>query len=176
MLKTNLITFVLSVILFTATSNSWSAGVPEVGTAAPNFTLKNQEGMPMSLADFKGKWVVLYFYPKDFTKGCTIQAHGFTRDMALYEKKNAVVVGVSVDSVKSHTEFCDKEGISFKLLADEEKKVSDLYGSLNKRGDVEMAARNTFVIDPKGTIAKVFLGVDPNKSSEESLAALDELQ
>ncbi|HKZ39793.1 MAG TPA: peroxiredoxin [Candidatus Hodarchaeales archaeon] len=167
---------VLAVILFTSTANSWSAGVPAEGTAAPNFTLKNQEGSPMSLADFKGKWVVLYFYPKDFTNGCTIQAHGFTRDMALYEKKSAVVVGVSVDSVQSHTEFCDKEGISFKLLADEDKKVSDLYGSLNKRGDTAMAARNTFVIDPKGTIGKVFLGVDPNKSSEESLAALAELQ
>jgi peroxiredoxin Q/BCP len=149
---------------------------PAVGSSAPNFTLKNQEGLPMSLTDFKGKWVVLYFYPKDFTRGCTIQAHGYTRDMAMYEKKNAIVVGVSVDSVQSHTEFCDKEGISFKLLSDEDTNVSEMYGSLNRRGDAAMAARNTFVIDPKGAIAKVFLSVDPNKSSEETLAALEELQ
>src|ERR1700742_3493851 len=91
---------------------------PAVGTMAPDFTLQSQEGKTVSLHDFKGKWVVLYFYPKDMTPGCTIEAHNFQRDQAQYDKMNAAVVGVSVDPVDSHVEFCTKENITFKLLAD----------------------------------------------------------
>src|SRR6516162_8797390 len=97
---------------------------PAVGSAAPDFTLNSQEGKPVSLHDFKGKWVVLYFYPKDMTTGCTIEAHNFQRDQAKFDSANAVIVGVSVDTPDSHKEFCAKESLTFKLLADTDKKVS----------------------------------------------------
>jgi len=150
-----------------------AAEAPQVGQAAPDFALPSQEGARVSLKEFRGKWVVLYFYPKDMTQGCTIEAHNFQQDMPKYEKANAVVVGVSVDSTDSHKEFCAKEGLSFKLLADTEKKVVDQYGSLNQRG---MASRNTFLIDPAGKVAKVWTGVNPNKHSEEVLTALAEVK
>jgi peroxiredoxin len=96
--------------------------MPTVGAMAPDFTLNSQENTPVSLHDFKGKWVVLYFYPKDQTPGCTIEAHGFTRDQDQYVKKNAVVLGVSVDTVDSHKEFCAKDGINFKLLSESDER------------------------------------------------------
>src|SRR5881628_3559415 len=103
---------------------------PEVGKAAPDFSLTTGDGSQVSLKDYSGKWVVLYFYPKDFTSGCTIEAHNFQRDQAQYAQKNAVVLGVSVDSADSHKKFCAKEGLNFKLLADTDHKVSSDYGSL----------------------------------------------
>jgi len=154
-----------------------AAETPTAGTKAPNFTLPSQEGKNVSLTDFKGKWVVLYFYPKDFTQGCTIEAHNFQADQDKYTKLNAAIVGVSVDTVNSHQEFCTKENLTFKVLADEKKEVVAKYGSvqtLGKLGDV--AARNTFLVDPQGTIRKVFLKVDPNPHSKEVLEALAELQ
>src|SRR5689334_12288062 len=154
-----------------------AAEAPVAGTKAPDFTLKSQEGKNVSLHDFKGKWVVLYFYPKDFTQGCTIEAHNFQADQDKYTKLNAAIVGVSVDTVDSHQQFCTKENLTFKLLADEKKEVVNTYGSvqsLGKLGDV--AARNTFLVDPQGTIRKVFLKVDPNPHSKEVLQALAELQ
>jgi peroxiredoxin Q/BCP len=151
-----------------------AAEPPAVGTKAPTFTLQSQEGKPVSLNDFAGKWVVLYFYPKDMTRGCTIEAHNFERDLAQYQKKNAVILGVSEDSVASHQEFCTKETLTFKLLADDQHVVAPQYGSLAEGSKV--AARNTFLIDPKGVIRKVFLKVDPNPHSAEVLAAIDELQ
>src|SRR6266436_5611937 len=99
-------------------SPSAASNAPNVGSAAPDFTLNSQEGKTVSLHDFKGKWVVLYFYPKDFTTGCTIEAHNFQRDQAEYARRNAVILGVSVDSAESHKNFCAKEGLNFKLLAD----------------------------------------------------------
>jgi peroxiredoxin Q/BCP len=101
---------------------------PAVGAVAPDFTLNSQEGKAVSLGEYRGKWVVLYFYPKDFTSGCTTEAHNFQRDMAQYEAKNAVIIGVSVDRADSHQKFCAKEGLNFKLLADTEHKVSEEYG------------------------------------------------
>ena len=100
---------------------------PSVGSAAPDFTLNSQEGKPVSLHDFKGKWVVLYFYPKDMTTGCTIEAHNFQRDLTKYEAKDAVILGVSVQDEKSHQQFCTKESLTFRLLADTNKKVSQEY-------------------------------------------------
>jgi len=144
-----------------------------VGQAAPDFSLPSQEGGKVSLKDFHGKYVVLYFYPKDMTQGCTIEAHNFQQDLPKYEQKNAAIVGVSVDSVDSHKEFCTKESLTFKLLADTDKKTVDQYGSLNARG---MASRNTFLIDPSGKVVKVWTGVSPAKHSEEVLAALSELK
>jgi len=150
--------------------------VPAVGATAPDFTLNSQEGTPVSLHDFKGKWVVLYFYPKDFTSGCTTEAHNFQHDLAQYEAKNAVIVGVSVQSSDSHKDFCAKEGLSFKLLADIDHKVSEAYGSLSNYGVAKLSARHTFLISPDGVIAKEFLDVNPGRHSEEVLAALAELQ
>jgi thioredoxin-dependent peroxiredoxin len=150
--------------------------MPAVGTMAPDFTLNSQENTPVSLHDFRGKWVVLYFYPKDQTPGCTIEAHGFTRDQDQYIKKNAVILGVSVDSVDSHKEFCAKDGINFKLLADINYEVISKYGSMNQMNGTTRAGRNTFLIDPKGKIVKVYVKVNPTPHSEEVLAALDELQ
>jgi peroxiredoxin Q/BCP len=149
-----------------------AAEVPQVGQEAPAFSLPSQEGSNVSLKDFHGQWVVLYFYPKDMTQGCTIEAHNFQQDLPKYTQKHAAIVGVSVDSTDSHKEFCTKESLTFKLLSDTDKKVVDQYGSLNPRG---MASRNTFLIDPAGKVAKVWTGVSPAKHSEEVLAALSEL-
>jgi peroxiredoxin Q/BCP len=153
-----------------------AAEAPTAGAKAPDFTLKSQEGKTVSLHDFKGKWVVLYFYPKDFTQGCTIEAHNFQADQPKYDKMNAAIVGVSVDSVDSHQKFCTTENLTFKLLADEKHEVVNTYGSTQKFGDSEVAARNTFLVDPQGTIRKVFLKVNPNPHSAEVLTALAELQ
>ena len=149
---------------------------PAVGTAAPDFTLHSQENKPVSLHDFKGKWVVLYFYPKDFTTGCTIEAHNFQRDLPQYEQKNAVILGVSVQDEDSHQKFCTKEGLSFRLLADTKQEVSTQYDSVMTHNDAKLSARHTFLIDPQGKVQKVWLEVKPDKHSEEVLAALTELQ
>jgi len=149
---------------------------PAVGDPAPEFTLVSNESVDVSLKDYRDQWVVLYFYPRDFTRGCTIEAHNFQRDIDKYDALNAVVLGVSVDSAESHGEFCAKEGLTFKLLADEDASVSEDYGSVIGVGEVRVSARNTFVIDPKGVVAKVFLKVKPTPHSEEVLAALAELQ
>jgi thioredoxin-dependent peroxiredoxin len=149
---------------------------PAVGSAAPDFTLNSQEGKPISLHDFKGKWVVLYFYPKDMTTGCTIEAHNFQRDLAKYEAKNAVILGVSVQDEKSHQEFCAKESLTFKLLADTDKKVSQEYDSIMNLGVAKLSARHTYLIGPDGKVRKVWTDVDVKKHSDEVLAAIDELQ
>jgi thioredoxin-dependent peroxiredoxin len=148
----------------------------EVGKPAPEFKLMNQEGKPVKLKDFRGQWVVLYFYPKDFTSGCTLQARNFQKDLASYEKAKAVILGVSVDDVESHKSFCAKEGLNFKLLADTDAKVSEMYESVKEYNGNKLSARNTFIIDPKGRLAKVFQAVKPAAHSEEVLAALAELQ
>ena len=149
---------------------------PAEGSAAPAFTLPSQEGAQVSLDQFKGKWVVLYFYPKDFTSGCTVEAHNFQRDLAQYEAKNAVIVGVSMQDENSHQQFCTKEGLSFKLLADTKSDVSSQYDSVMNMGVAKLSARHTFLIDPKGKVEKVWLDVKPPNHSEEVLAALTQLQ
>jgi thioredoxin-dependent peroxiredoxin len=157
---------------------AWAApgAMPEVGQPAPDFTLPSQDGTDVSLKDFRGEWVVLYFYPKDMTPGCTIEAHNFQQDLSKYDQDNAVIIGVSVDSTSSHKEFCAKQGLTFKLLADPDKKVVEQYGSLRSMGDVKIANRNTFLIDPEGKIVKVWTGVSPQGHSAEVLAELAELQ
>jgi peroxiredoxin Q/BCP len=150
--------------------------MPAVGAPAPTFTLVNNEGKQINLNDFKGKWVVLYFYPKDFTSGCTLEARNFQRDLAKYDAAHAVILGVSVDTAESHKEFCAKEGLNFKLLSDPEGKVSEQYGSTMEYNGTKLSARNTFIIDPSGKIAKVFEKVKPTGHSDEVLAALATLQ
>ncbi len=150
--------------------------LPAVGAAAPGFNLTTNEGKQVSLNDFKGKWVVLYFYPKDFTQGCTIEARNFQRDLTKYEAINAVILGVSVDNADSHKEFCAKEGLNFKLLADTDAKVSEQYGSVMEYNGAKLSARNTFIIDPQGKVVKVFEKVKVAAHSEEVLASLAALQ
>ena len=152
------------------------AAPPAAGSPAPAFSLPSQEGAQVSLDQFKGKWVVLYFYPKDFTSGCTIEAHNFQRDIDKYTQKNAAIVGVSVDNVDSHKSFCTKEGLNFKLLADPNHSVVEKYGSVMEYNGMTLAARNTFLIDPTGVIRKVYLKVSPQGHSEEVLAGLQQLQ
>jgi thioredoxin-dependent peroxiredoxin len=149
---------------------------PVAGSPAPGFTLPSQEGAQVSLDQFKGKWVVLYFYPKDFTSGCTIEAHNFQRDLDKYTQKNAAIVGVSVDNVDSHKNFCTKEGLNFKLLADPDHTVVEKYGSVMQYNGMTLAARNTFLIDPTGVIRKVYLKVSPQGHSDEVLTDLQQLQ
>ncbi len=153
-----------------------SSSPPQAGRLAPDFSLSSQEGTRVSLTDYRGKWVVLYFYPRDMTPGCTIEAHNFRRDETQYAQRSAVILGVSVDSVDSHKKFCAKEGLNFKLLADSDHRVSSEYGSLKNLLVVKFASRHTFIIDPEGKIARVYTSVDPNQHSREVLAALDELQ
>jgi peroxiredoxin Q/BCP len=165
-----------ALLLLLLTAFAASAAVPAAGTKAPDFRLTSEAGKETSLADFHGKWVVLYFYPKDFTSGCTMEARNFQRDLAKYEAKNAVIVGVSVDTADSHKDFCTKEGLAFRLLADTEAKVSNAYGSVMTYNGKTLSARNTFLIDPKGNIARVFEKVSPAGHSDEVLTALDALQ
>lgn len=166
----------LAVVLVGVIALGAAKDAPAVGSAAPEFALMTNEGKQASLKDYSGKWVVLYFYPKDFTSGCTLQAHNFQRDLAKYEAINAVILGVSVDTAESHKSFCAKEGLSFKLLSDTDAKVSDAYGSVMEYNGMKLSARNTFIIDPQGKVAQVFMKVKPSANSEEVLAALAILQ
>ena len=158
-----------------ATVHAADQTMPSVGQVAPTFTLPSQDGSQISLDSFRGKWVVLYFYPKDMTPGCTIEAHNFQRDQAKFDAANAVILGVSLDTPDSHKQFCTKEGLTFRLLADPEHKVVDAYGSLGSFATFKIANRNTFLIDPQGKIVKEWIKVDPSHHSEEVLAAIAEL-
>src|SRR6266536_3814476 len=171
---------ILSVIMGLATLTCMAATEPqtqpEIGKPAPDFSLTTGDGSQVSLKDYRGKWVVLYFYPKDFTSGCTMEARNFQRDLAKYEGSGAVILGVSVDTAQSHKDFCTKEGLNFKLLADPDGKVSTEYGSVMDYKGSKLAARNTFIINPNGEIAKVYSGVKPADHSEQVLRDLAELK
>ena len=150
-----------------------AADTVAVGSTAPTFTLPSQEDKPVSLSDYKGKWVVLYFYPKDQTSGCTKEAHNFQRDQAKYNAANAVVLGVSLDTVESHKTFCTKDNLTFKLLADPDHKVIDAYGVPVKNfGVAKFANRDTFLISPEGKIVKMWEVKDIDTHSDEVLAAI----
>ena len=154
------------------TARAADDAMPTVGQAAPTFTLPSQDGSPISLDQYRGKWVVLYFYPRDMTPGCTIEAHNFQDALNQFEAKNAVILGVSVDSTDSHQQFCAKDGLTFHLLADPDHKVVSAYGSLGSFAGMVIANRNTFLIDPKGNIAKVWVKVDPATAASDVLAAI----
>jgi thioredoxin-dependent peroxiredoxin len=149
-------------------------GAPAVGQPAPAFKLQDQAGKWHTLADYKGKWVALYFYPKDDTPGCTTQACGFRDNIFAFNKEGAVILGVSLDDVASHKEFAEKHSLPFSLLADTDKAVSKKYGVLGYAG---MAAkRETFLIDPQGKVAKHYAAVDPKGNSVEVLADIKALK
>jgi peroxiredoxin Q/BCP len=148
-----------------------------VGTEAPNFTLPSQDNTPVSLNEYKGKWVVLYFYPKDQTSGCTIEAHNFQRDLQKYQALNAVVLGVSLDTPESHKAFCTKDSLTFKLLADPGKKVVEEYGvPVKSFGPVHYAERDTFLISPQGKIVKEWEVKDIQAHSAEVLDAIKSME
>lgn len=147
---------------------------PSVGQMAPDFTLPNQSGEPVTLSSYRGQWVVLYFYPKDMTSGCTIEAHNFQRDLDQYKALHAVILGVSVDTVKNHAKFCTKDSLEFTLLSDHgEMKVSKAYGVLANLLGMKFDKRITFLIDPAGKIAQVWTGVNPMNHSQQVLAELE---
>lgn len=154
------------------TARAADDAMPTVGQKAPVFTLLTQNGTPVSLQQFRGKWVVLYFYPRDMSPGCTIEAHNFERSLPDFKAKNAVVLGVSVDSAAMHKEFAAKDGLTYHLLADTSHNVTSEYGSLGSFGNVVIANRNTFLISPSGRIAKVWTKVDPRESASEVLEAI----
>ena len=143
---------------------------------APDFVLSDQDGIERKLSDYRGKTVILYFYPKDDTKGCTTEACGFRDDYSAYEKAGVEIVGISPDSVKSHTKFIKKYTLPFTLLADEEHKVCESYGVWGIKKmygrEYEGVFRTTFVIGPDGVIKKVFEKVKPAQHSSEVLAAV----
>lgn len=171
---------ILSAIMTLATvacmASAESQTQPEVGKPAPDFSLTTGDGSQVSLKDFRGKWVVLYFYPKDFTSGCTLEARNFQRDIGKYGDAGAVILGVSVDTAQSHKDFCSKEGLNFKLLADPDAKVSAEYGSVTDYKGQKLAARNTFIINPDGAVVKVYTSVKPAEHSDQVLKDLAELK
>jgi len=154
--------------------------LPELNTPAPDFDLPgvtpDREGKPiesrLNLAAFQGRWLVLYFYPRDFTSGCTLEARGFQRDLASFEARGASVVGVSADDAESHASFCGSEGLAYPLLSDPAGEVSRRYGSWM----APYSLRHTFLIDPEGTLRQRWTGVHPAQHSQEVLAALNTLQ
>ena len=146
---------------------------PALNQKAPEFTLPTNTGEgKVSLSDYRGKWVVLYFYPKDFTSGCTLEARRFQQDLLKYQARNTQILGVSADDIDSHAKFCDSEGLTFPLLADTDGSVSKAYGSWLRF----ISLRHTYLIDPDGILRATFLGVTPAIHSTEVLDSLDRLQ
>ncbi|MGD1903545.1 MAG: peroxiredoxin [Geitlerinemataceae cyanobacterium] len=155
--------------------DAWAIGgtLPVIDSPAPAFSLPTNTGDgDVDLEDYRGQWVVLYFYPADFTPGCTIEARRFQDDLPKYIDRNAQVIGISADDVQSHEEFCDSEGLRFPLLADTNGSVSKAYGSWVYSRSV----RHSFIIDPEGKIRERFVKVRPTIHSAEVLERLDELQ
>jgi len=175
-IRNTILSAVVGLATFTCMAAIESETQPAVGKPAPDFSLTTGDGSQVSLKDYHGKWVVLYFYPKDFTSGCTLEAQNFQRDLSKYNDAGVVILGVSVDTAQSHKDFCAKEGLNFKLLADPDAKVSTEYGSVMDYKGQKLAARNTFIINPDGDVAKVYTGVKPAEHSEQVLKDLADLK
>lgn len=152
------------------------AASPQVGEAAPTFRLQDQNGHWHAPADFHGRWLVLYFYPKDFTPGCTTEVCAFRDDIAKLRQAGAEVAGVSLDDVKSHAEFAEKYHVPFPLLSDADHAAAIAYGVLTSKMGFHYAKRTTFLVDPQGKIAKIYPDVDPEKNSTQVLADLATLK
>ncbi|MEM9923046.1 MAG: peroxiredoxin [Cyanobacteria bacterium P01_D01_bin.50] len=158
---------------FTPAANAMGGKLPSINQPAPEFTLPTNTGDgEIALSDYRGKWVVLYFYPKDFTAGCTIEARRFQEDLPKYLEKNTEIIGVSADDIDSHAEFCDSEGLKFPLLADTTGAVSKTYGSWMSF----ISVRHSFIIDPEGILRETFVRVNPIIHSQEVMARLKDLQ
>lgn len=148
---------------------------PKIGTKAPDFNLPNAAGEMVSLSQLQGSWVVLYFYPKDDTPGCTKEACSFRDDMHKLEKLNAKVIGISIDDGKSHADFAKKYSLPFPLLSDADGVIASKYGALTNLGILKMAKRYTFLIDPNGLLQKTYLSVDTSKHSQQIIDDLTRL-
>jgi peroxiredoxin Q/BCP len=163
-----LIAFVLSLVCIAPTV----AAVPVEGQLAPAFKLQDQNGKWHSASDYRGQWLVLYFYPKDFTGGCTTEVCTFRDDIVKLRQAGAAVVGVSLDDVKSHADFAAKYHVPFPLLADTSHQTATDYGVLSSIAGMHYARRETFLIDPSGKVAKIYKDVDPERNSGQVLADL----
>jgi thioredoxin-dependent peroxiredoxin len=166
-------TLLMAATLFFVNHAALAAG-PKIGEAAPDFSLPDQNGQTHKLSDFRGKWLVLYFYVKDDTPGCTEQACKFRDDIHQLGELGAQVVGVSVDNTASHADFAKKYSLPFPLLSDNKGEIASRYDSL--RGDGSMAKRNTFMIDPQGRIAKIYLSASTSRNSAEVIEDLKKLK
>jgi len=173
------ILFVLAVLLVVASlwvARAARAGeLPVVGQPAPDFNLPDQNGQSHTLQEFQGKWLVLYFYPKDDTPGCTQEACAFRDDLRQISELGAQVVGVSVDDSSSHAEFAKKYHLPFPLLADKTTETAVRYGALMNLGILKVARRYTFLIDPQGKVNKVYLSVETSRHSKEIIDDLKKL-
>ena len=161
---------VLMVTLFGARADE-----PGIGAQAPEFRLTDQYGKPHSLADYRGRWLVLYFYPKDDTPGCTTEACAFRDDIRRLRQMHVALLGISLDSVASHRKFAEKYGLPFPLLADTGGEVSKAYGALWSLGPIRFARRHSFIIDPQGRVARVYRSVEAGQHSEEVIRDLTAL-
>jgi peroxiredoxin Q/BCP len=166
----------LAALALLATAGIAAAATPVVGEPAPAFRLQDQDGKWHTLADYKGKWVAIYFYPKDDTPGCTTQACSFRDNIFAFNKEGAVILGISVDDVESHKKFAEKHGLPFTLLADADKAVAKQYGVLKSYGVAEFARRDTFIVDPEGRIAKHYESVKPEGHSQVVLEDIKALK
>ncbi len=169
-----LISFAIAFYLFRL--NVMAAPILKIGDDAPIFTLPDSQGNQVSLNDYKGKWAVLYFYPKDDTPGCTKEACQFRDDFKTLEALGAKVIGISIDDSFSHKKFAEKYNLPFPLLSDASGDVADRYGALNNFLVIKLAKRYTYLINPKGKIAKIYLSVDTSKHSQEIIEDLKELK
>jgi peroxiredoxin Q/BCP len=167
MIKISLLILICLGALLVLSQTSWATEVPQVGDDAPPFRLTDQHGQIRTLTEFSGKWTVLYFYPKDDTPGCTKEACSFRDDLAQLERLGARVVGISVDDSDSHSKFAEKYHLPFPLLADQDGKVAASYGALANLVVMKIAKRYTFLVNPVGKIAKVYLSVDTSRHSQE---------
>ena len=156
--------------------NSSPAFEIEVGMRAPSFDLFDQAETKHSLDDYLGEWVVLYFYPKDDTPGCTKEACAFRDDIAVLQELNVQVFGISVDTTSSHAKFAKKYSLQFPLLADVSGKLAERYGSLTKLGPLKFAKRHTFIINPEGKLVKIYRSVKPASHSDEVIVEIKKLQ
>ena len=169
-----LISLTLAFYLFRV--NVIAAPILKVGDDAPAFKLPDSQGKEISLNDYKNKWVVLYFYPKDDTPGCTTEACHFRDDFKLLESLGAKVIGISIDDSFSHKKFAEKYNLPFPLLSDASGEVASLYGALNNFLVIKLAKRYTYLINPQGKIAKIYLSVDTSKHSQEIIEDLKKLK
>lgn len=168
-------------ILFAAAALAWATAAPVLaeqpteGSMAPDFTLMDQNSENHALSDYRGSWVVLYFYPKNDTPGCTTEACNFRDDIFRFREMGVTILGVSLDDVESHQAFAEKYSLPFTLLSDAETEVAQMYGVLRSMGPLNFARRETFIIDPEGRVAKHYARVDPDEHSAEVLGDLGRL-
>jgi len=148
----------------------------EINQPAPDFSLADAQGISHSLKDFQGQWLVLYFYPKDNTPGCTTEACSLRDDLAQFKNLNTTVIGISTDNSASHLKFIAKQSLNFTLLADTDGKVSKRYSALFKLGPIKFSKRHSFIINPEGNITKIYRSVSPSLHSQELLNDLTQLQ